>query len=53
MQILNDIHGGYKKIFLHLRNELIKSRGQVYQMMKGAGLPAPDAGGEQANEAEE
>jgi hypothetical protein len=34
--MLADIHSGYDKIFKHLRLELIKSRAQVYDMMKGA-----------------
>lgn len=38
VKLLSDIHSGYDKIFKHLRLELIKSRAQVYDMIKGAGI---------------
>lgn len=47
--LLTQIDAGYKKLMAHfkgilkqLRNELVKSRGQVQDMMKGAGIEVPE-----------
>lgn len=36
--LLGEIDKGYKQVFAFLRTELIKSRAEVYQMLKGAGI---------------
>jgi hypothetical protein len=40
--MIHDIHDGYQQIFKHLRLELIKSRAQVHNMMRGAGIKVGD-----------
>jgi hypothetical protein len=40
--MLKDIDTGYQAVFKHLRGELVRSRAQVYNMLKGAGIAAPD-----------
>ncbi len=44
VKLLRGIDDGYKKIFMFLRGELIKSRAQVHTMMKGAGIPVEEEG---------
>ena len=42
LSLVGDIHSGYQKMFKFLRLELIKSRGQVYEMLNGAGIPVDE-----------
>jgi hypothetical protein len=42
LSLVGDIHSGYQKMFKFLRLELIKSRGQVYEMLNGAGVPVDE-----------
>lgn len=37
--LIKEIDAGYKAIFAHFRSELIKSRGEVHAIMRGAGIP--------------
>ena len=41
--LLKEIPAGYKKVFLHLRKELLISRTEVYRMLTGAGIDAPES----------
>jgi hypothetical protein len=40
--LLKEVDLGYQAVFKHLRKELLQSRGQVYQMLKGAGIEVAD-----------
>lgn len=42
VKILQQIDGGYKSLLRKIRSELIKSRAEVYDMMKGAGIEVED-----------
>ena len=40
VSLLGEIQEGYKKVFKHLRTELLRSRAEVCEMLAGAGIPA-------------
>lgn len=39
VKLIRQINEGYKSVFKFLRAELIKSRGEVHAIMRGAGIP--------------